>query len=160
MQGRRGAWWLAAGLLLVAVSPCTADTIWAEVADGRVTVYHLGAEYNCCWRLEAEVSTGAALIDLFEQRGEASEECDCICNFDLRFGFAAPAAGNYLLRVWAAVYPGQDPLLLGELVLEIPAQGAGPLLVDQSGCGGWVTGVPDPPTALAPSSFSAVRALY
>jgi hypothetical protein len=152
--------WAVVALLLVAALPCAAESVWTELWGGTIGVYHVGAEYNCCWVIEAEVETAGQVIDLYELRGEASEECDCICIFDLRFAFAAPEPGQYLLRVWRAVYAGQEPPLVAELPLEIPAAGAGAIQVLQSPCGGWVTGVPDPPTPAAASSFSAIRALY
>jgi hypothetical protein len=147
-------------LILVATSPCAAEEIWAEITGGAVGVYHIGAEYNCCWVIAAEVAMAGEAIDLYELRGPASEECDCICLFDLRFAFPAPPPGQYQLRVWRAVYDGQEPPLIAQLPLLIPTAGGGEVQVLQSPCGGWVTGVPDPPTPQGALSFSAIRALY
>jgi hypothetical protein len=152
---------LAVVFILVASSPCAAEAIWAELGEGGlVHVWHVDVEYNCCWLIAAEVTTAGAVIDLFELRGPGSEDCYCMCDFDLHFSFAAPPPGEYLLRVWYAVLPGEEPPLAAELPLTVPAQGAGALQWAQSPCGGWVTGVPDPPLSVPTSSFSAIRALY
>ncbi len=152
---------IALVLVLIAASPCAAETIWAELGDdGLVDVWHIDVEYNCCWLITADVVTAGPVIDFFEQRGPGSEDCICMCEFDLHFSFAAPAPGDYLLRVWYAAYDGEEPVLAAELPLSIPAAGAGAIQVAQSPCGGWATGVPDPPTPLGALSFSAIRALY
>ncbi|MBM4117758.1 hypothetical protein FJ251_08445 [bacterium] len=152
---------LALALLLLASSPCAAEAIWVELGeDGLVDVWHIDVEYNCCWLIAADTQTAGGVVDLFELRGPGSEDCICMCEFDLHFSFAAPPPGEYLLRVWYAVYPGEEPPLAAELPLVIPAAGAGPVLVDQSPCGGWATGVPDPPRWLENPSFSAIRAHY
>ena len=152
---------IALVLILIATSPCAAEDIWAELGgDGLVHVWHIDVEYNCCWFIGAEVLTAEGVIDLNELREPESEDCLCMCFFDLHFSFPAPEPGQYLLRVWYAASPGEDPLLAGELSLEIPAAGVGTIQIAQSPCGGWATGVPDPPTPLGASSFSAIRALY
>jgi len=152
---------IALVFILIATSPCAAEAIWAELGDdGLVDVWHVDVEYNCCWLIAADVVTTGQLIDLFELRGPGSDECICMCEFDLHFSFPAPPPGEYLLRVWYAAFPGEDPELAAELPLSIPGAGAGPVQWAQSPCGGWVTGVPDPPTALESRSFSAIRALY
>lgn len=82
---------LALALLLIASSPCAAEVLWAELGgEGMVAVYHTGAEYNCCWVIAAAVEVAGETVDLYELRGAESEECDCICLFDLRFAFPAP----------------------------------------------------------------------
>jgi hypothetical protein len=152
---------IALVFILIATSPGAAEDLWAEVGDdGVVDLWHIDVEYNCCWLIAADVVTAGPVIELFELRGPGSDDCICMCEFDLHFGFAAPPPGDYLLRVWYAVYPGEDPELAAELPLSIPAAGAGAIQVAQSPCGGWVTGVPDPPPAVGADSFSAIRALY
>ena len=158
---------LVALLATVFVSTSHADDIWAEVDGHDVSVFHLGAYYNCCWILDADIVEGVEVIDLYEIEGEGSEYCYCFCYFDLSFHFEVTESGDYLLRVWYLVtedYP-YEYVLAAELPIHIDGDSDGSLFwVEQSPCGGWATSVPsggDQPMEPNPeTNWSALKTLY
>ncbi len=152
---------LALLLAFALIHSSHADPIWAEVDGSTVTVYHLGAVYNCCWVLDAELYFTEGTIDLYEIEGPGSEYCYCFCELDLSFHFEVNEPGDYLLRVW--YLRTEDGSYEYELVAELPIvieeEGEGlPLWSDQSDCGGWVTGAPEP--VIETGSWSVIKKLY
>jgi len=133
--------------------------VWAEVSGNDVSVYHTVAHYNCCWIVDMELEFLDGLVNLREVEGAGSEYCYCFCDFDLRFDFAIPEPGDWLIQVWyfdsEAVPP--EHVLIATLPVTIEDAQGSESAVAQSDCGGWATAVPELPPESG-SSFSTIKA--
>lgn len=127
--------------------------VWVELDDLRVTLHHTDAEWQCAAEIVADIEIGDELITVVE-RDVALAQADCICDFDLRFGFELPAPGLYHVQLW------RGTILVTELWLMVGGTPVGmQATVAQSDCGGWATGIPEPPPPIVPS-FSTIKSLY
>jgi len=137
---------LVSGLALIGAAwiPCSAqeqpceDSIYAVVYDDVVTVYHLGAFYNCCATIEYSMTVAGDTIDLTESETFEFGPCYCLCCFDLSTDISGLAPGAYLVRVWGYEYAEPDLTLFGEVWVTVGGAGDGGVIASttQSGCYG------------------------
>lgn len=107
------AWILGLTSVLSAQEPCT-DSISAVIMGDTVIVYHTGAYYNCCSKIEYTIVLHADTIDLIES--ETGDPCDCLCCFDLSTTITNLVPGTYLVRVWnedQSILYGQVEVTIG-----------------------------------------------
>jgi hypothetical protein len=86
---------LAAPAVLAALDRDCTDNFIVEIAGGEVTLYHLGAFYNCCPEFAYDVALEGGEIRIQETEVEAL--CDCLCCLDLQVEIAEVPAGAYTL---------------------------------------------------------------
>jgi hypothetical protein len=157
MTIRRGICAVVLGILiLLLLATGVRGLVWVEVDGLRVELFHTAAEFQCAAEVVGNISFDDDLVTVLEE--DVSEaQADCICDFDLRFGFELPAPGLYLLQLW---HP-RPPFLVGEFWIDADGSPAGaPPTVLQSSCGGWATHIPDPPPRFPDPSFSLIKSRY
>ena len=113
------------------------DQVYAEVAGGRVAVFHDATIYNCCPDpFEYEISVEGDFIRVREIE-VLSNPCYCICCFNLAMTIEDVPAGDYTLEFTWFDYETDD-WLARSLEISVPDEGqaAFPALGDthSSGC--------------------------
>jgi hypothetical protein len=134
---------------VVAQPPDCEDEVYAVVEGSTVTVYHDGAEYNCCPDpFEYSVTQDDSLIVVVEYE-ILTNPCFCICCFDLSVAIEDLAPGVYYLIFSWFNYGTEE---WQEIVLDVAIPAVGqtgePLVasVYRSDCYWGATDVPgDPP---------------
>ncbi len=148
---------LVLGLLLILITAkALRGEVWVEVDGLWVDLFHTGAEFQCAAEIVGNLEIEGSLAMITEE--DVSETpANCICDFDLRFGFELPAPSFYLLQLRSP----HPPYLLAEFWIDAAGATVGlSATVDQSDCGGWATGIPNPPTPSPAPSFSAIKSRY
>jgi hypothetical protein len=79
--------------------PCT-DSVFADVVEDTVDVFHNGAFYNCCAVIDFDFEIGDTTIDIVETEIFPQGPCYCMCCFDLRVSISGVPAGVYWIQVW------------------------------------------------------------
>ena len=76
------------------------DQFSVTVEDSAFTMFHQGAEYNCCPdSIELQVSIDGDLISLREVEHLESGGCACMCCFNLSATVGGLAPGTYRLEI-------------------------------------------------------------
>jgi hypothetical protein len=77
-----------------------AEQLWTTVADSTLTVYHDGAQYNCCYdSLVVQVSREAFSITIRELEYPEGGYCACMCCYNFESEVDGLAPGTYAVEV-------------------------------------------------------------
>ena len=135
-----------------------ADRVTAAYADGRLTVHHLAALYNCCpdpYEYDIHLD-GDRLVIVEHEVLEAP--CDCMCCFNVGLHLWGVPAGVASVSFSWRDYE-QNGWLTRVVPVSVPDGPAADGLSSQTFATGCLdtTGVPEEP---APSAWGAVKSLY
>jgi len=124
------------GFLFIALSqgwaqePCV-DSVFAEVIQDTVIIYHTGAFYNCCAVIKDSLAQEDSIINIIEGETFPDGPCYCMCCFDLSLTIGGLQPGDYLFKVWSE----DQSILYGEVWITIGGSELASLgEVEQSGC--------------------------
>lgn len=69
-----------------------------------LTIVDGAAEFNCCLHAWMEVQTQGSLITVVEMEDpDATEACDCLCEYELSVDVTVPADGTYTVKVYSGL---------------------------------------------------------
>jgi hypothetical protein len=115
---------LAALFSTSAAQECAEEAVF-DVFDGTIALTHTEARFNCCARIDVEVSQEGFDIEIVERERFEVGPCYCLCCFDVGAVIGGLDPGEYTVVLWKAYWVNEDIWtyeLVGKWVLEVEGQ--------------------------------------